>query len=69
MGTMAKLSAPNKTLLHQALGYSIKSSVIQVGPQQAKPPPRIVAPTEEEEVGPHTVARILLQGGGEGERL
>jgi len=30
MGTMAKLSAPNKTPLHQALCYSIKSSVVHV---------------------------------------
>ena len=43
---MAKLSAPNKTLLHQALSYSIKSSVVHVGP--------------------HTVVRILVQGGEEG---
>jgi len=29
---MAKLLAPNKTLLHQAQSYSIKSSVVHVEP-------------------------------------
>jgi hypothetical protein len=44
---IAKLSAPNKTLLHQALSYYIKPSVVHVGP--------------------HTVVRKLVQGGGEGD--
>jgi hypothetical protein len=32
MDLTAKLSAPNKILLHQALSYSIKPSVVHVGP-------------------------------------
>jgi len=35
MGIMAKLSAPNKTLLHQALSWSIKSSLVRVEPHTA----------------------------------